>query len=100
MVRARPSRNLRGRQTSTWSGAHAGARCRSGRQGISDLDEKGIAKTSHEEKLRARQAESEHKKMADLYRQVVLKNSRRSRFKGAAARREDASRPSAHKPTV
>ena len=38
-----------------------------------DLDEKGIAKSSREEKLRARQADLEHKKMADLYRQVVLK---------------------------
>jgi uncharacterized radical SAM superfamily Fe-S cluster-containing enzyme len=38
-----------------------------------DLDEKGIAKTAREEKLRARKAETENKRMADLYRQVVLK---------------------------
>jgi uncharacterized radical SAM superfamily Fe-S cluster-containing enzyme len=38
-----------------------------------DLDELGIAKTAREEKLRARKAESENKRMAELYRQVVLK---------------------------
>jgi hypothetical protein len=38
-----------------------------------DLDEKGIAKNAREEKLRARKAESENKRMAELYRQVVLK---------------------------
>jgi uncharacterized radical SAM superfamily Fe-S cluster-containing enzyme len=38
-----------------------------------DLDEKGIAKTAREEKLRARKAQVEHEKMAELYRQVVLK---------------------------
>jgi tetraether lipid synthase len=38
-----------------------------------DLDEKGIAKTAREEKLRARRAQTEHQKMAELYRQVVLK---------------------------
>ena len=38
-----------------------------------DLDEKGIAKTAREEKLRARRAQAEHQKMAELYRQVVLK---------------------------
>jgi uncharacterized radical SAM superfamily Fe-S cluster-containing enzyme len=38
-----------------------------------DLDEKGIAKTAREEKLRARKAQAEHQKMAELYRQVVLK---------------------------
>jgi hypothetical protein len=38
-----------------------------------DLDEKGIAKTAREEKLRARKAETENKRMAELYRQVVLK---------------------------
>jgi hypothetical protein len=42
-----------------------------GRQ--TDLDEKGIAKTAREEKLRARKAEQENKRMAELYRQVVLK---------------------------
>src|SRR5690349_16006985 len=38
-----------------------------------DLDEKGIAKTAREEKLRARKAQAEHQRMAELYRQVVLK---------------------------
>ncbi len=38
-----------------------------------DLDEKGIAKTAREEKLRARRAQAEHQRMAELYRQVVLK---------------------------
>ncbi len=38
-----------------------------------DLDELGIAKTAREEKLRARKVESENKRMAELYRQVVLK---------------------------
>jgi uncharacterized radical SAM superfamily Fe-S cluster-containing enzyme len=38
-----------------------------------DLDEKGIAKNAREEKLRARKAESENKRMAELYLHVVLK---------------------------
>src|SRR5262245_47125130 len=38
-----------------------------------DLDEKGIAKTAREEKLRARKAQHENDRMAELYRQVVLK---------------------------
>ena len=38
-----------------------------------DLDEKGIAKTAREEKIRARKAQQEHQRMAELYRQVVLK---------------------------
>jgi 7,8-dihydro-6-hydroxymethylpterin dimethyltransferase len=38
-----------------------------------DLDAKGIAKNAREEKLRARKAETENKRMAELYRQVVLK---------------------------
>jgi hypothetical protein len=38
-----------------------------------DLDEKGIAKTAREEKIRANKAQAEHRKMAELYRQVVLK---------------------------
>ena len=41
-----------------------------------DLDEKGIAKTAREEKLRARKAQQENQKMADLYRQVVLKEAK------------------------
>jgi hypothetical protein len=40
-----------------------------------DLDDKGIAKNAREEKLRARKVESENKKMAELYRQVVLKEA-------------------------
>jgi tetraether lipid synthase len=38
-----------------------------------DLDEKGIAKNAREEKLRARKAQLEHERMAELYRQTVLK---------------------------
>ncbi|MGE3885410.1 MAG: radical SAM protein [Vicinamibacterales bacterium] len=38
-----------------------------------DLDEAGIAKNAREEKLRARKAQIEHQRMAELYRQVVLK---------------------------
>jgi 7,8-dihydro-6-hydroxymethylpterin dimethyltransferase len=41
-----------------------------------DLDDKGIAKNAREEKLRARKAEAENKRMADLYRQVVLKEAK------------------------
>src|SRR5690606_5948330 len=38
-----------------------------------DLDEKGIAKNAREEKLRARKAQQENQRMAEMYRQVVLK---------------------------
>src|SRR5690606_5130463 len=38
-----------------------------------DLDEKGIAKNAREEKLRARKAQAENQRMAEMYRQVVLK---------------------------
>ena len=38
-----------------------------------DLDDKGIAKTAREEKIRARKVQHENDKMAELYRQVVLK---------------------------
>jgi len=38
-----------------------------------DLDELGIAKTAREEKLRARKKQVENQRMAELYRQVVLK---------------------------
>ncbi|MCC7031979.1 MAG: radical SAM protein [Acidobacteria bacterium] len=38
-----------------------------------DLDAAGIAKNAREEKLRARKAQIEHQRMAELYRQVVLK---------------------------
>jgi len=41
-----------------------------------DLDSQGIAKTAREEKLRARKAQQEHEKMAELYRQVVLKEAK------------------------
>jgi hypothetical protein len=45
-----------------------------GRQ--TDLDDKGIAKNAREEKIRARKAQQEHEKMAELYRQVVLKEAK------------------------
>ena len=80
MVRgARPSRDLRRRQEGRRStrpqhslklDAEAVAK---GKQ--TDLDEKGIAKTAREEKLRARKAQQENKRMAELYRQVVLKEA-------------------------
>jgi uncharacterized radical SAM superfamily Fe-S cluster-containing enzyme len=38
-----------------------------------DLDDKGIAKNAREEKLRARKAQQENQRMAEMYRQVVLK---------------------------
>lgn len=38
-----------------------------------DLDDKGIAKNAREEKLRARKAQQENERMAQLYRQEVLK---------------------------
>ena len=41
-----------------------------------DLDEKGIAKNAREEKLRARKAQAENQRMAELYRQVVLKEAK------------------------
>jgi uncharacterized radical SAM superfamily Fe-S cluster-containing enzyme len=41
-----------------------------------DLDSKGIAKNAREEKLRARKAQHENEKMAELYRQVVLKEAK------------------------
>ena len=66
-----------------------------------DLDEKGIAKNSREEKLRARQAELEHKRMADLYRQVVLKEQPTLTIQGlGGSRRKEDVQPVLHKPTV
>jgi uncharacterized radical SAM superfamily Fe-S cluster-containing enzyme len=41
-----------------------------------DLDDKGIAKTAREEKLRARKAQQEHQRMAEMYRQVVLQEAK------------------------
>ncbi len=41
-----------------------------------DLDSQGIAKNAREEKLRARKAQQENDKMAELYRQVVLKEAK------------------------
>ena len=41
-----------------------------------DLDVQGITKTAREEKLRARKAQQENQKMAELYRQVVLKEAK------------------------
>ncbi len=41
-----------------------------------DLDQLGIAKTAREEKLRARKAQIENERMAERYRQVVLKEAK------------------------
>jgi uncharacterized radical SAM superfamily Fe-S cluster-containing enzyme len=66
-----------------------------------DLDEKGIAKTSREEKLRARQADLENKRMADLYRQVVLKEQPTIQIQGLGGpKKKEEPQPVLHKPTV
>jgi uncharacterized radical SAM superfamily Fe-S cluster-containing enzyme len=66
-----------------------------------DLDERGIAKTSREEKLRARQTDLENKRMADLYRQVVLKEQPTIQIEGLGGRKKkEEPQPVLHKPTV
>ncbi|HKT82110.1 MAG TPA: radical SAM protein [Vicinamibacterales bacterium] len=66
-----------------------------------DLDEKGIAKTSRDEKLRARQQELENKKMADLYRQVVLKEQPTIQIQGlGGSKKKEDVQTVLHKPTV
>src|SRR5262245_5456533 len=66
-----------------------------------DLDDKGIAKTSREEKLRARQQDQENKQMADLYRQVVLKEQRTRQIQGLGGpKKKQDPQPVLHKPTV
>jgi 7,8-dihydro-6-hydroxymethylpterin dimethyltransferase len=66
-----------------------------------DLDEKGIAKTSREEKLRARQTELENKRMSDLYRQVVLKEQPTLQIQGLGGpKKKEDPQPVLHKPVV
>ena len=60
-----------------------------------DLDDKGIAKNAREEKLRARKAQHENERMAELYRQVVLKEAEAGSRDGPAdsgARQEEGRR--------
>ena len=65
-----------------------------------DLDEKGIAKTAREEKLRARKAQAEHQKMAELYRQVVLKEPKPELATGLQIQGLRSSKKSADEETV
>ena len=57
-----------------------------------DLDEAGIAKTAREEKLRARaaakQVDPEHAKMAELYRQHVLKEQPTLQIQGLGGKKK------------
>jgi hypothetical protein len=59
-----------------------------------DLDEKGIAKNAREEKLRARaaakQVDPEHEKMAQLYRQHVLKEEPTIQIQGLGGKKKPA----------
>jgi 7,8-dihydro-6-hydroxymethylpterin dimethyltransferase len=59
-----------------------------------DLDEKGIAKNAREEKLRARaaakQADPEQEKMAQLYRQHVLKEQPTIQIQGLGGKKKPA----------
>ena len=74
--------------------AHPGAR-RRGRRGrqADDLDDAGIAKNAREEKLRARadakKKTEENERMAALYRQHVLKESRRPSPDPGSRRQEE-----------
>jgi len=66
-----------------------------------DLDDKGIAKTSREEKMRAREKELENKRMADLYRQVVLKEQPTLQIQGlGGTKKKQEVQEVLHKPTV
>ena len=70
-----------------------------------DLDEKGIAKTAREEKLRARaeakKADSENERMAALYRQHVLKETPAEpviQIKGLGSKKKEPVQEVLHKP--
>jgi hypothetical protein len=74
-----------------------------------DLDDKGIAKTAREEKLRARAeaknaeakkklSESENAQMAALYRQHVLKEEATIQIKGLGGKKKDTVQEVLHKP--
>ena len=65
-----------------------------------DLDEKGIAKNAREEKLRARKVEQENKRMAELYRQVVLKEAKPEIATGLQIQGLGASKKPGDKETV
>jgi uncharacterized radical SAM superfamily Fe-S cluster-containing enzyme len=71
------------------------------RKGLqTDLDEKGIAKTAREEKLRARQAQLDHQRMAELYRKVVLKEQPTIQIQGLGGKKKTDVQPVLHKPTI
>jgi len=70
-----------------------------------DLDEKGIAKTAREEKLRARaeakKVDPENERMAALYRQHVLKEAPSEpviQIKGLGSKKKEPVQEVLHKP--
>jgi hypothetical protein len=77
-----------------------------GRQ--TDLDEKGIAKTAREEKLRARAeakkklSDAEHRQMEALYRQHVLKEAPTIQIQGlgGSKKKRETVQEVLHKPTL
>jgi hypothetical protein len=68
-----------------------------------DLDEAGIAKTAREEKLRARAAaklDPEQQRMAELYRQHVLKEQPTLQIQGLGKKKTDVQEVLHDKPKV
>ena len=69
-----------------------------------DLDDAGIAKTAREEKLRARaaakQVDPESQKMAELYRQHVLKEQPTLQIQGLGGTKKSDVQEVLHKPTT
>ncbi|PYR71481.1 MAG: hypothetical protein DMF86_25825, partial [Acidobacteria bacterium] len=76
-----------------------------------DLDELGVAKNAREEKLRARkqqqqqqqqqqQADQEHDRMAELYRQHVLKEQPTIQIQGLGGKKKPAVAEVLHKETL
>jgi len=69
-----------------------------------DLDELGVAKNAREEKLRARKqqqkADQEHDRMAELYRQHVLKEQPTIQIQGLGGKKKPAVAEVLHKETL
>jgi uncharacterized radical SAM superfamily Fe-S cluster-containing enzyme len=69
-----------------------------------DLDEAGIAKTAREEKLRARaaakQQDQENQRMAELYRQQVLKEQPTIQIQGLGGKKKPEVQEVLHKPVT
>jgi uncharacterized radical SAM superfamily Fe-S cluster-containing enzyme len=69
-----------------------------------DLDDAGIAKTAREEKLRARaaarQLDPENQRMAELYRQHVLKEQPTLQIQGLGGKKKSDVQEVLHKPTT